>query len=114
MDGSASFNGFAQARSCGNRRRAKGQSGGVVRFGIVPALANRRQAWHPATGNVAPLPQSGDMRWRRVEASLKRGLERADYAACAALSCGTQCHGMSSSQLEAGQSLAIIFMTSAM
>jgi len=39
----------------------------AVRFGIAPSTAIRWQAQRRATGSVAPKPQGGDMRSRRVE-----------------------------------------------
>lgn len=39
----------------------------AARFGVSPATAIRWQAQRRTTGNVAPLPQGGDMRSRRVE-----------------------------------------------
>ena len=39
----------------------------VARFGVVPSTAIR---WHPqrrTSGDFAPKPQGGDMRWRRLK-----------------------------------------------
>jgi len=42
--------------------------GAAARFGVAPSTAIRWQAQRRATGSVAPKPQGGDMRSRRVEA----------------------------------------------
>ena len=42
--------------------------GAAARFGVAPSTAIRGQAQRRATGSVAPKPQGGDMRSRRVEA----------------------------------------------
>lgn len=39
----------------------------AVRFGVAPSTAIRWQAQRRATGSLAPKPQGGDMRSRRVE-----------------------------------------------
>ncbi len=39
----------------------------AARFGVAPSTAIRWQAQRRATGEVAPKPQGGDMRSRRVE-----------------------------------------------
>ena len=39
----------------------------AARFGVAPSTAIRRQAQRRTTGEVAPKPQGGDMRSRRVE-----------------------------------------------
>ena len=39
----------------------------AARFGVAPSTAIRWQAQRRATGSLAPKPQGGDMRSRRVE-----------------------------------------------
>ena len=39
----------------------------AVRFGVAPSTAIRWQAQRRATGSLAPKPQGGDVRSRRVE-----------------------------------------------